>query len=254
MLNCKFCNNEFKTISSLNSHQKKARYCLALHQEKPPSSKIFECIACNKTLSSKQMLTLHILSCTEYKLYQVKNKYKNKIKFLKLQIDELKLENKELRLRPTTINNNYNIKTYIQQHFMPITPDSLSKHAATLTKDHLYDGGAGIALHAVEFPIADTGIVCTDGSRKNFKWLNAMGDVKDDPKLVTFAPMYYSSIREKAETYTDECLAGCGVINNKILDTIQKIKMGAKGDITENFHKEFTHIVSCFTRKSNIIK
>lgn len=70
-MNCEYCNTVFKTISSLNSHKNKAKYCLLIQGKIEPEpepeqvKQIFKCSKCDKMLSSKQYLEIHFLKCKE---------------------------------------------------------------------------------------------------------------------------------------------------------------------------------------------
>jgi hypothetical protein len=94
MYTCEFCNNEYKTISSLNNHKKTAKKCLILREEDIDKTEFFECKTCDFKTTVKNSLNLH------------KCKSKNFISALekeleiKLKIDIIKLEdkNKELEL------------------------------------------------------------------------------------------------------------------------------------------------------------
>lgn len=66
MIQCKYCNTEFQTIYSLNTHIKKAKYCLAKQGKTDEiNEKKFQCELCNKLLSSKQRLENHTKICKE---------------------------------------------------------------------------------------------------------------------------------------------------------------------------------------------
>ena len=60
-MECEYCGNKFKTISSLNYHTTHAKYCLKIQNKQ--SSK-FKCKYCSKSLSSKHWLNLHVNKCT----------------------------------------------------------------------------------------------------------------------------------------------------------------------------------------------
>jgi hypothetical protein len=72
-MNCQYCKNEFTTISSLNNHQKNAKYCLLLQNK---SNSKFTCICCNKQFSSRYALENH------------EDRYKDK----KINVEDLKQE------------------------------------------------------------------------------------------------------------------------------------------------------------------
>ena len=83
-LECKFCNKTFSSVSSLNYHQKTAKYCLKIQQKTDEEViKIsFDCEYCKKEYPSKQRLKAHKENCLD--------KYK---KIIKDQNDEM--ENKD---------------------------------------------------------------------------------------------------------------------------------------------------------------
>jgi hypothetical protein len=62
-IKCIFCNTEFCSISSLNNHQKKTKYCLFLQGKITKEEKEFKCCFCSKILSSKQNLEIHLKKC-----------------------------------------------------------------------------------------------------------------------------------------------------------------------------------------------
>ena len=99
---CDYCNNIFSSRGNLETHQKKALYCinkrgLVIHEK-------FNCDDCKKEFTEKRYLTKHLEKCNITKKYQdttklisiqssrildleKQNKYKDEI------ITELKLQN-----------------------------------------------------------------------------------------------------------------------------------------------------------------
>ena len=62
---CEYCKTEFKTISALNNHKLKAKYCLIIQGkiESDPHKDIYICHICKKVLSSKKYLEIHEQKC-----------------------------------------------------------------------------------------------------------------------------------------------------------------------------------------------
>ena len=73
-MKCDFCNKEFKNMSSLNYHQKTAKYCLEI-QGKEVSNE-YKCEYCDKLFSTKYSFNSHIDVCKESKEKDIE-KYKN---------------------------------------------------------------------------------------------------------------------------------------------------------------------------------
>ena len=98
-LECKFCNKTFSSVSSLNYHQKTAKYCLKIQQKTDEEViKIsFDCEYCKKEYPSKQRLKAHKENCLE--------KYK---KIIKDQNDEM--ENKDKNYKIVINQKDFKIK------------------------------------------------------------------------------------------------------------------------------------------------
>jgi hypothetical protein len=62
-IKCIYCNTNFLSNSSLNNHQKKAKYCLILQGKIEIKEKDLKCQFCYKILSSKKNLENHIKKC-----------------------------------------------------------------------------------------------------------------------------------------------------------------------------------------------
>lgn len=89
---CKFCKKEYKTLSSLNKHQKTAKFCLELQQKEEEDKKIpeiFSCEYCNKEFTIKYNFGVHVNSCKEKKIQESNN--------LNIRLKELEVENERLK-------------------------------------------------------------------------------------------------------------------------------------------------------------
>ncbi len=150
-MKCDFCNKEFKSTSSLNYHQKTAKYCLDIQGKE--IGKEYKCEYCEKIFSTKQNLNYHNDVCKESKEQEIekykeyKNLYNNMktenqtnkillserdstIKSLEKQISELKemLDKAnqtiaEIAKQPKNTTNNTNIKTQNNNNIQNILTD-----------------------------------------------------------------------------------------------------------------------------------
>jgi thiol-disulfide isomerase/thioredoxin len=93
-MDCNFCNKVFSTKSSLNNHQKTAKYCLALRNNNILEVTNFYCEYCNKKFTSKQNLNLHLNNCKK-KDFQEKEKENVKEKELLEILEEFEKNLKE---------------------------------------------------------------------------------------------------------------------------------------------------------------
>ena len=81
---CNYCNTKFTSVSALNNHQKKAKYCLVIQGKIQPKNINFKCEYCSKILSTKQNLDNHVNKCQlieeekeEIEKFECKFCYKN---------------------------------------------------------------------------------------------------------------------------------------------------------------------------------
>ena len=131
MFECDFCKKKYTSVSSLNLHQKTAKFCIKLQQQTGINidAKTIECEYCNKTFLVKQSLEIHMKSCKN-KDYKKSIDLENECIQLKKTIEKLQEENKkllELSKSSTTTNNttnnitnnNYNIKFSVEFDKMP---------------------------------------------------------------------------------------------------------------------------------------
>jgi|UniRef100_A0A6C0CZP6 hypothetical protein len=145
-MNCEYCNESFKNISSFNHHQKTAKYCLIKRGllEEENNIIVIEnhiCKYCDKRLTTKASLERHLECCNlkfektykeidklkkynlsllkqisdyEKKVQEQKNKYDQQVQEHKNQIQEQRTQIKELQdsitsiaAQPKIINNNH---------------------------------------------------------------------------------------------------------------------------------------------------
>lgn len=83
MPTCEHCNREFKTKSSLNYHQKTAKYCLKERGEILPS---FDCKYCSEKFTRPDVLSNHMEKCSA----------KSNVVVLNQKIEKLSIENEKL--------------------------------------------------------------------------------------------------------------------------------------------------------------
>lgn len=182
MVQCKYCNTEFKTNYIMKNHMKTAKYCLIKqgrieNKEKKFQcnfcdrflstkhwlenhikicrEKTFDCEYCKETLSSKNNLILHLSSCVkkfEFIIENLKKTYKQELKEKDNQIKELqdKLERicvkavSKSTITNNTINNNNN--KYINLAPLVLDKNEIKKCIEKEFSEHNYlDGQKGVA-------------------------------------------------------------------------------------------------------------
>jgi len=214
-MECKFCKNVFSTKTSLNNHQKTAKYCLKLRDVKSETS--YKCDGCGKTFSRSYHLQRHQKQCkSNDRVFDLESKLAQAEKDIEMykkdilqktiviqeknnQIEKLqdKLENIALQAvkRPTTTNKTQ-INNFIQ-NMQPITREHLVEHTPQLTLAHIQKGASGYAEYALEHPLKER-LVCVDYSRRKIKFKNKEGDLIADPEMAKLAPMFFESIKDKS--------------------------------------------------------
>ena len=221
---CEYCNKQFKTTSSLNLHIKTAKYCLQIQNK---LNEEYKCFSCNKFLTSKYNLTLHLEKCTTlYKLnLLVKDKndllkkennilkneniiLKDKLNILKGEINILKGDHEciqDIAKQPKNITTNTNNK--ILNIITPLNftnkEDIKNKINDSYKLDYIFSGQKGVAKFAVDHILKDEEgnlkYVCTDPSRQIFKYKDETGEVRKDveaKKLTNF--LVEGGIKHKA--------------------------------------------------------
>jgi hypothetical protein len=230
---CNFCKYELKTKSSLNYHQKNAKFCLKI-QEKEQDK--YKCNLCYKILSSKQRMESHKKICNikrekdpeqlireiredNIKLKIQNENYKEQLKKqeenYKEQIKELqdKLErllNKVID-RPTTTNNTINNK--FELNSFPSQKEIDMKIESQFNDKYILDGMKGVAQfvydHIVKLEDGSMAYACFDTSRQIFKYKDENGNEIKDPKAVKLRKMIKPGLLRQSQTlldyFNDEC-------------------------------------------------
>jgi hypothetical protein len=263
---CEYCNTDFKTLSSLNLHKKKAIYCLKI-QGKIPLNNIlesFKCEFCNKMLTSKRNLDNHVCNIIELKkniielkenISQLKKDRDKCIKESQIQIKDFKDTIERLASqainKPTTTNNTtnntLNIMSSLDFNNIDRIKDLIDDN---YNINYAIDGQKGLARFVVDNLLKDENgeliYVCTDPSRQIFKYKDNSGEIKKDveaKKLTNY--IVDGGIKKKTidvsnEWYTDD---KGGVDTDKFNLMIERQQNILKlQDDNNNFKKELATI------------
>ena len=274
-MDCQFCNNSFSTKTSLNNHQKTAKYCLSLRNISNDTN--FICEGCDTKFLRSYHLERHRKTCkVNGKLYSLENDFETlKIKFsekenllsekeryiVKLEnliqeqkqtIKDLqdKLENIALKaVSRSTTTKNTQINNYIQ-NLQPVTDEYLLDNVKHLSIDHILRGPEGYADYALEYPLKNS-LICVDYSRRKVKFKDKDGNVITDPEMSNLATKFFNSIKDKNKDLIVEYGEKLKENFGDELDTIVKIfdyksavDNGSSGNKTEFQHDFVKHMCS----------
>jgi len=236
---CIFCQKMFKNENFLKRHQSRSKSCL----EKQGKNFTCPCDFCGKTLSSKDALHTHFLTCKEKKkkeniekqnlqeekvkeqkkLYEekikeIKKSYEQKIKDQKEMIK--KLENKiekyentiaSIAQKGTTNTNTTNNVVITNNQYLDLTKENVGKVIEQhLTKEVVGQGAIGLANMVCTKLLKDEeGTVkykCIDPSRQMFGYHNNDGELIKDMKAnkLTNALVHSGNLDRKARESGEE--------------------------------------------------
>lgn len=237
-MKCQYCDSEFKYTKTLIKHQKNARYCLKIQN----NNKNYNCEGCNKDCFDHLKLEEHRELCIQYKNYELKlsddnvKYFQNEVYMMKeiiKQKDKL-LDEKDKTIKilqeskPSTTNNttiNNKIMNMGNINFNNIQDIIENKY----TLNDIFEGQKGVAKFAFNNILKDSNgklnYMCTDSSRKTFKYKNELGELEKDVNAQKLTDMLTNNgISEKTtkmarEFWTNED----GTIDNeKLSNTISK--------------------------------
>ncbi len=262
-MECQFCKNVFVTKTSLNNHQKTAKYCLKLRNVKLEIN--YKCDGCGKTFSRSYHLQRHQKQCkSNERLYELESKLAQSEKYIEIYkqdnlqkdkiieeqketIKDLQLQMQEVALkavsRPTNMTKNTQINNYIQQ-LKPVTDELLLDNVQHLSIDHIMKGPEGYAQYALEYPLKDR-LICIDYARRKVKFKDKDGNVITDPEMTALATKFFNSIKNKNKSLILECSNKLKENFGDEVDTIVKIfdykaavDSGSDG-VKTDFHHDF---------------
>ncbi len=102
-MNCQFCNKVFSSKSSLNNHQKNAKYCLKLQDNKETNN--FNCDYCHKNFTSKQNLNIHFLNCKDKDIENIRKEKDTEIENIRKEKIKLEIEKDRLEIKNNILEN-----------------------------------------------------------------------------------------------------------------------------------------------------
>ena len=263
-MQCQYCDNSFSTLSSLNNHQKTAKYCLKLRNIKTTS---FVCTHCDRSFSSKRWLDVHIQKCKS-----LPSLLQDKIAILEQKLNSIVMERdmlqkincdqasviKELQnklenvaivsaSRPTT--NNTQINNYIQK-LEVITDQHLLDQAQHLTIEHIKKGPAGYAEYAMAHPFKER-LICVDYARRKVKFKESDGTLINDPEMNRLATKFFQSIKDRNTELIKEYGA---LLSKDFAENVDKlgeladfkvgVTRGADGEKTDFSHEVIKNVCS----------
>jgi len=261
---CKHCNKKYSSLSSLNHHQKHAKYCLQL-QNKDLS---FSCEHCNKEFSSLYILQTHLSSCKTKKLSEANNViqerdfYKMRVLQLEEQVKWLKEQNTKfmdntlsshttnsnntINSNNTTINNNNNIyKSQYNALFNNLVVFNCNNVVNSIKELITDENISKLELNDIQRSIIDDlvensinkFVFCTDSRRKVMVMKNATGD-QTKTKLVDFLAEYVHygkdeihNYLEKSHTYINEVINNDELPDDNIWYNFERTKNELHGKI-----------------------
>lgn len=200
-MECQFCEKIISTKGNLNYHQKTSKTCLKIQQKKSERDieiDLTNCDYCNKSFST-QNFRKH--SCKNKIIFETKKEKdlefqrileKKDLEIQKLQT-EIKLKDeiykdehktiRKLALQPKTTNNN-NTNNIIGSFNINDTEKIKNIIQNEFSIDDIIEGQKGLAKFAVNKILKDEQgnlcYICTDPSRKIFKYKNIDGKVVKD--------------------------------------------------------------------------
>ena len=270
-MECQYCKNIFSSKANLNTHQKRARYCLKIQGvQQLENACIYKCDGCNKEFIKKYDYHRHLAICKKSSCVE---SYKEKCKINEEKIIKLESENNILRKniedkdklisklqdkleniaikavqRPTTTNmNKTQINNFIQK-MEPISSEHMLEQAQNLTFEHIQKGASGYAEYALEYPLKER-IACVDYSRRKMKFKDKDGNLITDPEMVKLAPMFFNSIKDKSSeiVYSQNDPNMDSVMFEavaKLFNMNADVKNGADGIKSEFYHDFIKHVCS----------
>ena len=207
-MECKFCQKTFSTKYVLKNHQRTVKSCLKMQEQQciQPETKVYECVYCNKHVTTKGSLTHHYKICPHNKKNMEENMEKLSYAFNKSKEEmevELHKKDKEINdlkdkllksktppkiTNKTNIENKTNIGTNIENQtnnitiYQVMTPEHVlevfQKH---YNLDTLLGGQKALARFVNDGFLKEAPMyLCGDRSRQKF-YIVKDGKKTEDP-------------------------------------------------------------------------
>ena len=240
-MECEYCKKKFSSRGVLNNHQKTAKYCLKLREEKGVISDNFSCEFCSNTFSRKHHLENHSKIC-KHKFYnelqikleenenlkKINQDLQNQVYYLTEKNKEYKEQNQNLQNqikelatiaieKPNkTINNNSNSNNKnIDNRTVNMVPFNLTQEKIVdilknkFEEKHLLRGQAGLADFCLEniliTPEKKFLYKCCDPSRNHFIFVDDEGKLQKDVDAKFLTHLIYEPARQKSREIYQEC-------------------------------------------------
>lgn len=196
MFECEYCGNKFNKLYTLQRHQETAKYCLSLQNT---DSRGYQCGYCGKKGTRKDNMAKHEKLCPQNpeNVTDLTNLPKNEL-ITKL-VDILATMQRPTSHRKTVLDK-----------LQPITENSIREHLKSLTLDFICEGAKGYADFAGNYPFKDK-VLCTDRSRKKFRYKNEDGTISDDHRELV--KCFFQTISERNAELVNQEYA---VLHNKM--------------------------------------
>ena len=230
MHKCQFCSKTLATKSSLNNHQKTAKYCLKI--QKKNAEREYRCPGCDKAFQKKGNFDRHESSCgaidtlverknLREQVVSLENKLadaERRVEYFLTQLDKKDAVIKELAQqaidRPTTQNNN---KQTINKQTINLAPFNLNEAKARAIFDANYDetyfldGPKGLAKFVNKLVLktndGETIYACFDRSRNVFKYKDEDGQYIKDIKAKKLIEIIYPAAVEHGSALAAKFMA-----------------------------------------------
>ena len=265
---CDYCKNTFSSKGNLETHQKKALYCI--EKRGITISEKFNCDECKKEFTEKRYLTKHLEKCNIIKKYQdvnqlviiqsnriidlqKENKYKDDlIEELKLQNSILlnKLENVAIQgvKKPSSTTNNI-------LRIENLTDEWLKQSSQNLTLEDIQRGSKGYAEFASRHSLKDR-VKCVDFARQILQYKEDDAVIRDKKGRKLSKKFFQSiesknkhlileamrSIREEMEDKTEEEMDVLIDKMNKFVD-MKTVDLVNNQDLKEEFVRELCELL-----------
>jgi hypothetical protein len=269
-MECQYCKNIFSSKTNLNTHQRRAKYCLKKQGDSQLTNAcIYTCEGCNKQFIKKYDYNRHLTICkkssnvesykqnykiSEKKIIQLESENRMLLKNIEdknsiIKTLQDKLENIAIKAvsRSTTTVNKTQINNIIQK-MEPVSSNQLTDQAPNLTIEHVQKGAYGYAEYALEYPLKNR-IACVDYSRRKIKFKDTEGNIVTDPEMTKLAPMFFESIKSKSS----ELIHGMNTPDMdsamfeqvaNLFNTNAEVKNSSSGIKSDFYHDFVKHICS----------